>query len=68
MIELMIYVSGVVFVMSFLLAMVIQTKDKLTIVEALKMVVFTCLSWFAVVLVGLYMLMLWWMRKRNMKR
>ena len=68
MIELMIYVSGVVFVMSFLLAMVIQTKDKLTIVEALKMVVFTCLSWLAVVLVGLYMLMLWWMRKRNMKR
>lgn len=68
MIELMIYVSGVVFVMSFLLAMVIQTKDKLTIVEALKMVVFACLSWFSVVLVGLYMLMLWWMRKRNMKR
>ena len=68
MIELMIYVSGVVFVMSFLLAMVIQTKDKLTIVEALKMVVFSCLSWFTVVLVGLYILMLWWMRKRNLKR
>lgn len=68
MIGLMIYVSGVLFVMALMLALVIKSKEELKVVDAFKMVVLSCLSWFTLVLIGLYAISLWWLRKRNMKR